>query len=161
MKTAMPTGLRNPRGLGSGLRLGRGTASLRAAFTLLEVMIAMSIFFIAIFTILDLVSSNIRSVQRLQKGQVDASMLIADLYQTNKLEEGIDNGDFGDIYPGYRWTREITQVLTNGMFQVEYLVNGPHGTQMDSHLTVLLWRPESKPGAAFSMGAAGAFGGGR
>src|SRR5258708_3819044 len=94
----------------------------KTAFTLLEVMIAMGIFFMAIFAILALVSTNLRNARLLQKPSVDASMLIAELSQTNKLVEGIETGDFGDVYPGYRWTREINQVKTNGLFQVDFVV---------------------------------------
>ncbi len=121
----------------------------RTAFTLIEVMIAMGIFFMAIFAILGLVSSNLRSARRLQQKPVDASALIAELSLTNKLTAGSDHGDFGDLYPGYTWDSEITEVRTNGLFQVEYLVNGPtSGGQAPSHshLSVLMWRPLSAPG---------------
>jgi hypothetical protein len=121
-----------------------------AAFTLLEVMIAMGIFFMCIFAILGLVSANLRNARLLQRPVVDASMLIAELSQTNKLVEGVETGDFGDLYPGYRWTREINQVKTNGLFQVDFVVTPPaHDTRIDTHMSVLLWRPDSAAGKAF------------
>jgi Tfp pilus assembly protein PilV len=121
-----------------------------AAFTLLEVMIAMGIFFMAIFSILGLVSSNLHNARRLQEPQVDASLLLADLCQTNRLFEGTDEGDFGDLYPGYRWTRLITQVKTNGMFQVDYSVTHQGGGPMSEvRQSILLWRPDSPAGAGF------------
>src|SRR5580692_2494919 len=46
------------------------------AFTLLEVMIAAGIFFMCIFAILSLVSTNIRNARLLQEPQVDAGMLL-------------------------------------------------------------------------------------
>src|SRR5438270_11865223 len=95
------------------------------AFTIIEVMIAMGIFFMAIFAILSLVSSNLRIARRLQEPQVDAGMLVSQLSLTNQLQEGGDSGNFGDVYPGYKWESTITQVGTNGLFQVEYLVTGP------------------------------------
>jgi hypothetical protein len=134
------------------LRPGRSHSGNCAAFTLIEVMIAMGIFFMAIFAILGLVSSNLRNARRLQQKPVDASALIAELSLTNKLTAGSDHGDFsdyGDLYKGYRWDSEITEVRTNGLFQVEYMVTGPSSggqTPPQTHLTVLLWRPLSTPG---------------
>jgi hypothetical protein len=128
-------------------RMGRS----RVAFTLLEVMIAMSIFFIAIFAILTLVASGLRNARAIQKGQVDPGLLIADLCQTNKLTDGdSQSGDFGKIYPDYTWACDIRQIKTNGLFQVDYTISY-HGRfpKPDSHMSVYLWRPDSPNGAAF------------
>jgi len=120
------------------------------AFTLLEVMIAAGIFFMAIFAILALVSTNLRNARLLQQPQVDAGILLADLVQTNRLTEGSDSGDFGDLYPGYRWTSDIRQVMTNGLFQVDYVVIRPGGgPNSESTMSVLLYRPNSPRGAGF------------
>lgn len=127
----------------------------RTAFTIIEVMIAMGIFFMAIFAILGLVSSNLRTARRLQQQQVDASMLIGQLTLTNKLEAGSDSGDFGDLYPGYKWESLTTEVATNGLFQVEYNVTAPTTPGKDpvqNHLTVILWRPESVQGLSPGFG---------
>jgi Tfp pilus assembly protein PilV len=117
----------------------------RSAFTLVEVMIAMGIFFMAVFAILALVTTNLRNARNLLKQRVDASMLISQLSLTNQLTAGSDSGDFGELYPGYRWTSDITEI-TNGLFQVEYLVTGPPIPGSDpaqTHMSVLLWRPNS------------------
>jgi len=113
-----------------------------AAFTLLEVMIAMGIFFMCIFAILEVVATNLRGARALQSPPVDVSLLIDDLYQTNKLQEGSDSGDFGDLYKDYVWASETTQVATNGLFKVEFLVTH-RGDSAQTHMSVLLWRPES------------------
>jgi Tfp pilus assembly protein PilV len=115
-----------------------------AAFTLLEVMIAMGIFFMCIFAILEVVATNLRGARSLQNPPVDVSLLIDDLYQTNKLQEGTDSGDFGDLFPGYAWSSETTQVATNGLFKVEFLVtHRAAGDNTETHMSVLLWRPDS------------------
>src|SRR5438552_632274 len=77
-----------------------------AAFTLLEVVIAAGIFFMATFAILGVVSGTVRNARGVQKTDVDAGMLAADLSLTNKLVEGTTSGDFGDLYPGYTWQRD-------------------------------------------------------
>jgi hypothetical protein len=115
-----------------------------AAFTLLEVMIAMGIFFMCIFAILEVVATNLRAARILQQQPVDVSLLIADLYQTNKLTDGTDSGDFGDLFPGYTWKSETSDFETNGLKKVEFLVTHRGGGPRDeTRMTVLLWRPDS------------------
>ncbi len=113
-----------------------------AAFTLLEVLIAMGIFFMAIFAILDLVAQNVRAARRIQPDSIDASSLAAELMLTNRLEEGSMSGDFGDLYPGYSWSRDIYLVSTNGLFQVDFKVFRD-GAAEDSTMSILLYRPDS------------------
>ena len=90
------------------------------AFSLLEVMMAIGIFFMAVFVILALVSSSLENARRLQRPIVDAGMIASELSLTNALVEGDQSGDFGDAYPGYSWTADITEVQTNKLFQVDY-----------------------------------------
>lgn len=107
-------------------------------------MIAAGIFFMAIFAILSLVSTNIRNARLLQEQPVDPGMLLADLVQTNKLQEGSDSGDFGDLFPGYSWSSDITEVGSNGLFKVEYIVTkAGGGPNSESKLDALLYRPDS------------------
>jgi type II secretion system protein I len=123
----------------------RSRGRVNHAFTLIEVMIALGIFFMAMFAILGLVSQNIRNARRLQDPGVDASMLIGQLSLTNQLTAGTDSGDFGKLYRGYRWTSEISEI-TNGLFQVDYLVTAPAvpgALPVETKMSVLLWRPNS------------------
>lgn len=113
----------------------------RAAFTLIEVMVATAVLVIALAGILLIVSNGIRTARILDRVHVDASSLAAQLSLTNRLEEGTESGDFGDIHPGYTWQREITEEGTNGLFRVEFLVSG--GGEADSRLSLLLFRPMS------------------
>lgn len=119
------------------------------AFTLLEVMIAVAIFFMCVFSILELVSSNLKNVQRLQKPAVDIGSLASELSLTNKLEEGSDSGNFGSLYPGVSWSRNLTMVGTNGLFQVDFVVQDGSGGgryPVESRLSIFLYRPESPMG---------------
>ncbi len=127
----------------------------RRAFTLMEVMIAMAIFFMAIFSILALVTNNIRNARLLQQSQVDPEMVLGELTLTNRFYEGSESGNFGDIYPDYEWTRQITQVASNGLFQVDVAVYRRHGGPAnESHISTLFYRPDSPQGAGFgSLGA--------
>ena len=68
----------------------------RRAFSLLEVMIAIAIFFVASFAILGLISSSLANVRRLQRPSVDASPVLARYAATNSLVEGTYSGSLGD-----------------------------------------------------------------
>ena len=72
----------------------------RTAFSLLEVMIACGIFFMAVFAILAMVSSVLRNARSLRRVELDAGMVAAQVCNTNKLYEGTESGDFGNLYPG-------------------------------------------------------------
>lgn len=111
------------------------------AFSLLEVMIAMAIFFMALFAILALVSQNLRAARSLNQMGPTAGMVAAELSMTNKLYEGSESGDFGELYPDYSWTRDTLLYGTNGLFEVNIAVI--KGNDVHSSLTLLLFRPES------------------
>ncbi len=136
----------------------RRTSGL-TAFTLLEVMIAITIFFIAIFTILGMTSRSLEAARGLRQSTVDAGSLAANLSLTNRLDEGMESGDFGDLYPDYSWTRSVYEVSTNGLFQADFWVflNGA-GPSTDPTLSILLYRPDSSTRGG---GARGGLGGGR
>jgi Tfp pilus assembly protein PilV len=117
------------------------------AFTLIEVMVALAIFFLAVFAILDSTAQSLRAARRLQVNAPDISSLAADLVLTNRVEEGVVEGDFGDLYPDYVWTREIYQVATNGLFQVDFLIrSSARRMPYEARASILLWRPESASG---------------
>ncbi len=125
-------------------------ARSRAAFTLLEVMIALMIFFMATFSILELVSNCLRNARLLQKVEVDPGLLAAQLSITNKLYETSDSGDFrelGSAYHDYSWSREINEVATNGLFEADFTIRHNLRThRAETKMGVLFFRPESPPG---------------
>ena len=115
------------------------------AFSLLEVMIALTIFFMAIFTILGSVSRSLGAARSLQQKFPDISALVADLMLTNKVEEGTGGGDFGDLFPGYTWTGYTNQIATNGLFQIDFVIQSRRGSQsVEWTNSIYLWRPDSK-----------------
>jgi len=116
---------------------------LLAAFTLIEVMVASAVLVISLASILLIVSNGIRTARILDRVHVDASSAAAELSLTNRLEEGTDSGDFGTLHPGYSWSRQISEAGTNGLFRVDFVVNG--GGEAESRLSILLFRPASAP----------------
>ncbi|HEY5298117.1 MAG TPA: prepilin-type N-terminal cleavage/methylation domain-containing protein [Verrucomicrobiae bacterium] len=122
------------------------TGKSARAFTLLEVMIAIAIFFMSVFVILGLVSSVLANARHLQRPMVDAGMLASELSLTNQLVEETQSGDFGDAYPGYSWTANITEVQTNRLFEVDYQVFNDSKTLV-KNMSVLFFRPQSPAGS--------------
>ena len=122
----------------------RAKGATRAS-TLLEVVIALFLFFMAIFAILGSVSRSLAAARSLQQKFPDISALAAELMLTNRLEEGSMEGDFGDVYPGYTWRRDISLMATNGLFQVDFTIHSGRGRpSADWTTSIYLWRPESR-----------------
>ncbi len=124
----------------------------RRAFSLLEVMIAVGIFFMAVFAILGLVSSALANARRLQRPLVDASALVSQLSLTNKLVEGIYTGNLGDMlgkaYQDYRYTGEIREVGSNRLYSADYVIQPARGgSEIISRTSTLFFRPQSDPGS--------------
>jgi type II secretory pathway pseudopilin PulG len=125
----------------------KSAGELQRAFSLMEVMIAMGIFFMSVFVILSLVSSSLQNARRLQRPMVDAAMIASELSLTNKLVETTMSGDFGKAYPGYTWTADINEVMTNKLFQVDYVVQRSDNRVVVQKMSVLFFRPKSPAGS--------------
>ena len=121
------------------------------AFTLLEVMIAVGLFFMCVFAILGVVTRSLNQARNLTPFQVDANSALAELALTNRLEEGTLPIEiiqhFEELHPGYTVEGTITEVATNGLFQVDLMVGGLTGSKkiVQSTSSALLWRPYSRP----------------
>ncbi len=114
-------------------------------------MIAMSLFFMAIFAILALTSRSLAAARGLQPATIDGNSVAAELSLTNRLEEGpippeiIKN--FEHMYPGYTCGGTITEEATNGLFRVDIEVGGVTAGKhlVSSQTRVYLFRPMSPP----------------
>ena len=105
-------------------------------------MIALGLFFMSVFAILGVVSQGLGAARSLQSEVPDAGSLAAELLLTDRLEEGWEEGDFGELYPDYLWRREIIEVGTNGLFRVDFLIAGARaGKPVELRSSMLLWRP--------------------
>jgi hypothetical protein len=104
----------------------------------------MGLFFLAVFAILDVTAQSLRAARSLQIQVPDASTLAADLLLTNRLEEGVEKGNFGELYPGFEWSRETYERESNGLYQVDFVISGLiAGHHYQSTNSLLLWRPQS------------------
>ncbi len=101
----------------------------------------------ATFAILALVSQTLRNARALQRGEVDAGMAAAQVFQTlktNKQESGSLSGDFGDTYRDYSWEAIWEPYQTNGLLQVGVVVNRRGARQPVDILTFYVFDPDAK-----------------
>jgi hypothetical protein len=123
-------------------------------FSLLEVMIAIAIFFMGSFAILGLVSTSLNNARRLQRPSVDASPVLARYAATNSLVEGTYQGSLGDEgmlgkdYRDYSYVANIVEIASNHLYGVECVVTTVHGKrEIISQMSTVLYKPQSPPGS--------------
>jgi len=132
------------------------TSRRKAGFSLMEVMIALGIFFIALFTILGLVSQLLRNARAFQnKKAADAGMVHAYfLSVTNRVTEGLETGDFsdladfGDQYRDYSWEKDTIFFASNGLWQVDYRVINHRTHAVESAISTFYFDPNTQQGGA-------------
>jgi len=134
------------------------------AFTLLEVMIALAIFFVAMFSVMQLMSRGLSMARSLQLDTPSPGMIAAELSQlasTNRIDDGgAYSGDFEflapDLYKGYQWAAQTYQYGSNGLFKADIVVSGArNGQPFERKMSVLLFSPRSSvavPGASLPPG---------
>jgi prepilin-type N-terminal cleavage/methylation domain-containing protein len=121
------------------------------AFTLIEVMIAIGVFCIGVFAILELVATVIHGARLLDKPMVDAGVVAGQIAQTNSIVEISDSGDLseflGDQYKGYMYAYTINEAQSNKLFQADIAVTSDApGKPVISKMSILLFRPQSPAG---------------
>jgi len=125
-----------------------------SGFSLIEVMIALGIFFIALFAILGLVSQLLRNARAFQnKKAADATMVQAYFLSiTNRVTEGIESGDFSDLadfngeYRDFSWEKETTFFASNGLWQVDYRVINNRVRAVESAISTFYFDPNTQQG---------------
>jgi prepilin-type N-terminal cleavage/methylation domain-containing protein len=130
------------------------SSAARRAFTLLEVMIAIAIFFVASFAVLGLISTSLNNVRRMQRPSVDASPVLARYAATNSLVEGTYQGNLGEPellgkdYNDFNYIVNIVEVASNHLYSVECAIKTTSGNrEVISDLTTVLYKPLSPPGS--------------
>lgn len=125
----------------------------QTAFSLLEVMIAIMVFFMAIFAILELTSRNLKMARSLQQTLIDPGAVAAMISLTNTLEEVTESGDLGPEHPEVQYTWTATEAGTNGLFKVNIVVSQPvNGRMLETPLEIFLFRPQGAPQAGATTG---------
>lgn len=124
-----------------------------AAFTLMEVMIAIGVFCIGVFAILGLVANVLHGARLFEKPMVDAGAVAGEIAQSNALVEvQFASGDLSDFlgtqYKGYTYNYGIAEVQSNKLFEVDLaLQSDAPGKPVVSKMSILLYRPLSPQGS--------------
>ena len=131
-------------------------------FTLAEVLIAVAIFVIAVFAILQLVSQNMTLVRVMQKqrpdlGALASKTMMEPLPPDGTLELGLmspmdedfggntGGGDDVALYPNSRWDRDLVAIdATNGLYHavITVLETDNDGQESEIKITFLMFRPD-------------------
>jgi Tfp pilus assembly protein PilV len=116
-------------------------------FSLIEVMIAAGLFFMATLAILLLVSATLRNARVLQRGDVDAGMAasqVCQLLKTNRQIEISGSGDFGEAYPDYSFEFASSEYRSNGLLRVEIVVKRRGSISPVDTTTIWVYDPDAK-----------------
>lgn len=92
-------------------RGGPGTGRCQAGFTLMEILVAVAVLAISLVVIMQLFSGGLRSARTAadhNRAVFHAREKIEEILAFDQIEEGIEEGDFGD---GYRWWAETVRVV--------------------------------------------------
>jgi len=115
------------------------------AFSLMEVMIAIAIFFTASFVILALVSSGLKTARLLRNDRPSCGIIAAELTSSNGLEEGHFSDDFGKLYPGYSYEYDVASSdIYTGMVSVVISINRQGQRTPESTMEILRFDPNFK-----------------
>src|SRR5689334_9019416 len=80
-----------------------------------------------------------------KRPEPDAGLLAALDSQPQQIEEGTAIGDFEywypDLYPDFSWMRVITEIGSNGLFQVDYTISDSRRKEVGSpqQMSILLF----------------------
>ncbi len=102
-------------------------------FTLLEVMVALGILATALVVLLQNHASSVRMSEQarlLTRAVILATDKMTEIELAGYPEVGESSGDFGELYPGFRWELVVADSLFSNV--------------REAHLTVL-WGPEEYP----------------
>ena len=127
----------------------------RGGFSLVEVTVAMGIFFMCMYALIGLTITNLKMARELQFVEPDVGWVASELSLMNEVEEGpVDGtGDFGDYYAGWSWQGEVIfypvlesyasgtgeDIENEGLYQLNIVVDGPGDTGQQTH-SVLMYR---------------------
>lgn len=114
---------------------------LPAGFTLLEVMVAVSIIAIAFVTLIGSQSQSV-SIAGQTRFAVTSALLgqlkLTEIESSEFEQISSSGGDFGDNYPGYRWSSEISDLGED-----ETGISGVEGMLKIVNLTITLGENET------------------
>ncbi len=95
-----------------------------SGFTLLEVMIAVGILAIGFVVLLEAHIANLKMAAHSQlrtKAVLLAEKKMAEIESGKTRNAGSRNGDFGELFPGFRWEESIIPVMRDSSLKAGFL----------------------------------------
>jgi prepilin-type N-terminal cleavage/methylation domain-containing protein len=116
-----------------------------AAFSLIEVMIALLILGIAVVGFVQATTTAVSSSKE-SEIQTTAALLaqgrIEKIQADGDLEDGDSDGDWGDDFPNYAWEQTISPSDVRGLHEIQVTIENPHtGKQLYELRTMLFEVP--------------------
>lgn len=104
------------------MRLRAPSGSVRGGFTLLEVLVAMTILATSLVVLLQNVSTSIW-LSNISRDMTVAAMIAQDKMTELELEDtysfGTSDGDFEDKYPGFWWSVSVSESMFPNTAQID------------------------------------------
>lgn len=141
------------------MRIGQPTTFTRRwgrqAFTLVEVMVALALFFMCTFAILGLTSQLLQNARVFQTKKSPSLDMVHAWYtsKTNRVTPGESSyefsdisSDIGDLYRDYNFTitAEENLEMTNGLYDVTYRLFNKRTHKVEEESLTFYWDPNSK-----------------
>ncbi len=102
-----------------------------AAFTLLEIVVAVAVLGVGLAAVLHSFSVSARGLEGIRSLTTATNLAQAkmtELEETPEIEKGESSGDFGEEFPGYSWEAETASVDEEELFfRIKVRVNGYRG----------------------------------
>jgi len=125
-----------------------GNLSIVRGFSLLETLVAVAIFSIAIVALIEAIAGNTR-MQSWYESQGRAVALaqnvLEEIEYVGNLQVGTDGGDFDGTYTGYSWSSEILDCDTPNLCEVHVTITWTEGeARRDYQLVTYLRKNDSE-----------------
>jgi hypothetical protein len=129
--------------------------AIAAGFSLIEVMVALAIFFMCTFVILGLTSQLLQNARAFQTKRVPGVAMVHGWWtsKTNRVVEGVTTVEFSDLSDdlGERYRDYFAEIeaqpdleMTNGLWDVTYRVISHRSHQVESEVSTYYWDPNTK-----------------
>ena len=131
----------------------KGSAQASAGFTLLEVMVAVSIMAVALVAVF---GSQSQSVTLATEAKFSTTAAFLAQSKMAEIEAGLDDalasdsGDFGEDFPGYLWEVEVSDVplgdvgdMSDHLRQVDLAISWGEDSPYQYRLRLFMFVPET------------------
>lgn len=115
----------------------------RSGFTLIEVLVALIIFTIAIFALMQGLTETLAIESSLgdrQRALMLAENILEEIKYSGEFEEGEEEGEFDGDAAGFKWATNVVETDTLGLMEVTITVRWPeHGNEKEVILSTLMY----------------------